>query len=64
MGKAVSKIKAVAKKASAKPKLTALCDGSHGIDGTVYTYKKGDTVTLSKASHLNSMKELAAFKES
>ena len=60
MGKTVAK-KAVAKKATAKPQLKALCDGSHGIDGGIYTFKKGDTVTLSKKHHYDSMKELACF---
>ena len=55
--------KAVAKKASAKYQLKAICDGSHGIDGGIYTYKAGDTVTLSKKAHYDSMKELACFNE-
>jgi hypothetical protein len=54
--------KAVAKK-TAKPQLKALIDGSHGIDGNIYTYKTGDIVTLSKKEHFNSMKELACFSE-
>ena len=62
MGKAVSK-KAVAKKTSAKLQLKALCDGSHGIDGGIYTYKVGDVVTLSKKHHYDSMKELKCFSE-
>ena len=62
MSKAVSK-KADAKKTSAKLKLKAIADGSHGIDGGIYTYKKGDTVTLSKKAHYDSMKELACFSE-
>lgn len=63
MGKTVAK-KAVAKKATAKKyQLKALCDGSHGIDGGIYTYKKGDTVTVSKKAHYDSMKELACFNE-
>ena len=62
MSKAVSK-KADAKKTSAKLKLKAIADGSHGIDGGIYTYKKGDTVTLSKKAHYDSMKELACFNE-
>jgi hypothetical protein len=49
--------KAVAKKAT-KLQLKALIDGSHGIDGGIYTYKVGDIVTLSKQSHYDSMKEL------
>jgi hypothetical protein len=60
MGKVAKK--AVAKKAT-KLELKALCDGSHGIDGSIYTYKKGDTVTLSKKAHYDSMKELACFNE-
>lgn len=60
MGKAVSKVKAVAKKATAKKyQLKALADGSHGIDGGIYTFKKGDVVTVSKKAHYDSMKELA-----
>jgi hypothetical protein len=62
VSKAVSK-KADAKKTSAKLKLKAIADGSHGIDGGIYTYKKGDTVTLSKKAHYDSMKELACFNE-
>jgi len=62
VSKAVSK-KADAKKTSAKLQLKALADGSHGIDGGIYTYKKGDTVTLSKKAHYDSMKELACFNE-
>ena len=62
MSKAVSK-KADAKKTSAKLKLKAIADGSHGIDGGIYTYKKGDTITLSKKAHYDSMKELACFNE-
>ena len=62
MSKAVSK-KADAKKTSAKLKLKAIADGSHGIDGGIYAYKKGDTVTLSKKAHYDSMKELACFNE-
>ena len=62
MSKAVSK-KADAKKTSAKLKLKAIADGSHGIDGGIYTYKKGDTVTVSKKAHYDSMKELACFNE-
>lgn len=54
--------KAVAKKAT-KHQLKALCDGSHGIDGNIYTYKAGDVVTLSKKEHFDSMKELACFSE-
>ena len=55
--------KAGAKKASAKYQLKAISDGSHGIDGGIYTYKAGDTVTLSKKAHYDSMKELACFSE-
>ena len=62
MSKAVSK-KADAKKTSAKLKLKAIADGSHGIDGGIYTYKVGDTVTVSKKAHYDSMKELACFNE-
>ena len=62
MSKAVSK-KADAKKTSAKLKLKAIADGSHGIDGGIYTYKKGDTVTLSKKAHYDSMKELSCLDE-
>jgi len=62
VSKAVSK-KADAKKTSAKLKLKAIADGSHGIDGGIYTYKKGDTVTLSKKAHYDSMKELSCFIE-
>jgi len=62
VSKAVSK-KADAKKTSAKLKLKAIADGSHGIDGGIYTYKKGDTVTVSKKAHYDSMKELACFNE-
>jgi len=54
--------KAVAKTAT-KLQLKALCDGSHGIDGNIYTYKKGDVVTLSKKAHFDSMKELACLDE-
>jgi len=60
MGKVAKK--AVAKKAT-KLQLKATADGSHGIDGGIYTYKKGDTVTLSKKAHYDSMKELACFNE-
>jgi len=49
--------KAVAKKAT-KHQLKALIDGSHGIDGGIYTFKVGDVITLSKKSHYDSMKEL------
>lgn len=62
MSKAVSK-KADAKKTSAKLKLKAIADGSHGIDGGIYTYKKYDIITLSKKGHFDSMKELACFDE-
>jgi hypothetical protein len=62
VSKAVSK-KADAKKTSAKLKLKAIADGSHGIDGGIYTFKKGDTVTVSKKAHYDSMKELACFNE-
>jgi hypothetical protein len=62
MGKAVFK-KAVAKKSTARPKLKALRDGSHGIDGQVYTYKEGDIVTLSKKAHFDSMKDLPCLEE-
>ena len=55
--------KAGAKKASAKYQLKAISDGSNGIDGGIYTYKAGDTVTLSKKAHYDSMKELACFSE-
>lgn len=54
--------KAVAKKAT-KLQLKAVCDGSHGIDGNIYTYKVGDIVTVSKKGHYDSMKELACFSE-
>ena len=54
--------KAVAKKAT-KLQLKALCDGSHGIDGNIYTFKKGDVVALSKKAHFDSMKELACMDE-
>jgi len=54
--------KAVAKKAT-KLTLKALADGSHGIDGGIYTFKKGDTVTLSKKAHYESMKDLSCFSE-
>ena len=54
--------KAVAKKAT-KLQLKALCDGSHGIDGNIYTFKKGDVVALSKKAHFDSMKELACLNE-
>jgi len=54
--------KAVAKKAT-KLTLKALADGSHGIDGGIYTFKKGDVVTVSKKAHYDSMKELACFSE-
>ncbi len=54
--------KAVAKK-TAKHQLKALCDGSHGIDGGIYTFKTGDIVTLSKQHHFDSMKELECFSE-
>ena len=54
--------KAVAKKAT-KHQLKALCYGSHGIDGGIYTFKSGDTVTVSKKGHYDSMKELACFSE-
>jgi len=60
MGKVAKK--AVAKKAT-KHQLKALCEGSHGIDGGIYTFKAGDIVTLSKKKHYNSMKELACFNE-
>jgi hypothetical protein len=62
VSKAVSK-KADAKKTSAKYQLKALRDGSHGIDGGIYTYKKYDIITLSKKGHFDSMKELACFDE-
>jgi len=39
VSKAVSK-KADAKKTSAKLKLKAIADGSHGIDGGIYTLKR------------------------
>jgi len=55
MGKVAKK--AVAKKAT-KLQLKALIDGSHGIDGGIYTFKKGDVITVSKKSHYDSMKEL------
>ncbi len=59
-----SKAKAVVKKATAKSyKLKAVSDGSHGIDGGIYTYKAGDIVTLSKKAHYESMKDLACFSE-
>lgn len=54
--------KAVAKKAT-KFQLKALCDGSHGIDGGIYTYAKDDIVKLSKQSHYDSMKNMACFSE-
>jgi len=62
MAKTVAK-KAVAKKAAAKLQLKATADGSHGIDGGIYTFKKGDVVTCSKKAHYDSMKELACFSE-
>jgi hypothetical protein len=62
VSKAVSK-KADAKKTSAKLKLKAIADGSHGIDGGIYTFKKGDTVTVSKKAHYDSMMKLACFNE-
>jgi len=55
MGKVAKK--AVAKKAT-KLQLKALIDGSHGIDGGIYTFKAGDVITVSKKSHYDSMKEL------
>ena len=64
MSKAVSKVKAVAKKATArKYQLKALADGSHGVDGGIYTFKAGDIVTLSKKAHYDSMIELAHLTE-
>ena len=64
MSKAVSKVKAVVKKATArKYQLKALADGSHGIDGGIYTFKAGDIVTLSKKAHYDSMIELAHLTE-
>jgi len=60
MGKVAKK--AVAKKAT-ELQLKALCDGSHGIDGGIYTFAKGDIVTLSKKAHFDSMKELECFSE-
>ena len=54
--------KAVAKKAT-KLQLKAIADGSHGIDGGIYTFKKGDVVTLSKKAHFDSMKELSCLDE-
>lgn len=54
--------KAVAKK-TAKLQLKAVCDGSHGIDGGIYTFKAGDIVTLSKKAHFDSMKELSCLDE-
>ena len=64
MAKTVAKAKAVVKKATAKKlQLKAICDGSHGIDGGIYTFKKGDVVTVSKKSHYDSMKELNALEE-
>jgi len=54
--------KAVAKKAT-KHQLKALCDGSHGIDGGIYTFSEGDTISLSKKAHYDSMKELSCFSE-
>jgi len=62
VSKAVSK-KADAKKTSAKLKLKAIADGSHGIDGGIYTFKKGDTVTVSKKAHYDSMMKLSCFIE-
>lgn len=60
----VEKAKKVVKKATAKKyKLRAVRDGSHGIDGGIYTYKAGDTLTLSKKSHYDAMKHLSAFQE-
>lgn len=49
--------KAVAKKAT-KHQLKALITGTHGIDGGRYTFEKGETITLTKKSHYDSMKEL------
>ena len=64
MAKTVAKAKAVVKKATAKQyKLKAICDGSHGIDGGIYTYKEGDVVTVSKKSHYDAMKHLACLEE-
>ena len=65
MAKTVAgKAKAVVRKATAKkPQLRAICDGSHGIDGGIYTFKKGDTVTVSKKSHYDAMKHLACLEE-
>jgi len=60
MGKVAKK--AVAKKAT-KLQLKATADGSHGIDGGIYTFSEGDTVTLSKKAHYESMKDLACFNE-
>jgi hypothetical protein len=54
--------KAVAKKAT-KHQFKALADGSHGIDGNIYTFKAGDVVTLSKNAHYDSMKNLPHLKE-
>ncbi|MBT4080187.1 MAG: hypothetical protein HOE82_06190 [Gammaproteobacteria bacterium] len=53
---------AVAKKVT-KPQLKAICDGSHCIDGGIYTFKTGDVITLSKKSHYESMKGLSCFNE-
>jgi len=54
--------KAVAKKVT-KLQLKALCDGSHGIDGGIYTFAKGDIITLSKKAHFDIMKNLQSLSE-
>ena len=65
MGKSVvtEAKKVVRKTTGQKPKLRALRDGSHGIDGGVYTFKEGDVLTLSKVSHYDSMKDLDCFED-
>ena len=40
--------------------LKAVYDGSHMIEGIVYTFKKGDTVKVTE-KHYKSMKTLTAF---
>lgn len=64
MGKSVveSAKKAVKKATATKPQLTALRDGSHSVKGTVYTFKKGDTVTLSSKDHIDAMMASGAFE--
>ena len=60
----VEKAKKVVKKATAKKyKLHAVRDGSHGIDGGIYTFKAGDVITLSKKSHYDVMKNLKSLED-